>query len=58
MTNRGDLNFISSELVANTADLPEPSTFILLGSGLAGVVGFGLKRRKHEEEQRTEAATI
>jgi hypothetical protein len=58
MTNRGDLNFISSELVANTASLPEPSTFILLGSGLAGVVGFGLKRRKHEEEQRTEATAI
>jgi hypothetical protein len=57
MTNRGDLNFISSELVANTASLPEPSTFILLGSGLAGVVSVGLRRRKHEEECRTETAT-
>jgi hypothetical protein len=53
MTNRGDLNFVSSELVANTAAMPEPSTLILVGSGLAGVVGFGLRRHKREEEDST-----
>jgi hypothetical protein len=58
MTNRGDLNFISSELVANTAALPEPSTLILFSSGLAGVVGFGIRRRKHAAEDRTETITV
>jgi hypothetical protein len=42
-TTKGDLNFISSELVAHA---PEPSTLILLGSGLAGVASLGFKRRK------------
>jgi PEP-CTERM motif len=53
MTNRGDLNFVSSELVANTTPTPEPSTWVLFGSGLAGVVGFSLRRRTHEEENST-----
>jgi hypothetical protein len=58
MTNRGDLNFISSELVADTTPTPEPSTLILVGSGLAGVIGFGLRRRKNEEANNPEAVTI
>jgi hypothetical protein len=53
MTNRGDLNFVSSELVANTTPTPEPSTWVLFGSGLAGVVGFSLRRRTHEAENST-----
>ena len=53
MTNRGDLNFVSSELVANTTPTPEPSTWVLFGSGLAGVVGFSLRRRTHETENST-----
>ena len=47
MTNRGDLNFVRSELEANTTPTPEPSTWVLFGSGLAGVVGFSLRRRTH-----------
>ena len=47
MTNRGDLYFVSSELEANTTPTPEPSTWVLFGSGLAGVVGFSLRRRTH-----------
>jgi hypothetical protein len=53
MTNRGDLNFVSSELVANTTPTPEPSTWLLFGSGLAGVVGFSLRRRTHKEANST-----
>jgi hypothetical protein len=50
MTNRGDLYFVSSELVADTTPTPEPSTWVLFGSGLAGVVGFSLRRRTHEAD--------
>jgi hypothetical protein len=45
LTHSGDLFFISS---AMTAHAPEPSTLVLLGSGLAGVIGFGLRRRKKD----------
>ena len=43
MMNRGDVYFLSSVM---TAHAPEPSTLILLGSGLAGVAVFGLRRQK------------
>ncbi len=46
MHRRGDLHFVSAELVANLASMPEPSTLILLGSGLVGVAGFHFRRRK------------
>ena len=43
----GDFLFRQSTLVAEgTAATPEPSTLLLLGSGLAGVVGLGFKRRQ------------
>jgi hypothetical protein len=58
MTNVGDVNFIRSELVAETSPTPEPSTLILVGSGLAGVIGFGLRRRKNEEANSPETVTI
>jgi hypothetical protein len=53
---RGDLYFVGSQLTAQALmptppDLqstPEPATWMLLGSGLAGIVGFGMKRRKQE----------
>jgi hypothetical protein len=45
MANRGDLYFVSSEL---TAHAPEPSTLLLLGSGLAGVVGIGLRQQRKQ----------
>jgi hypothetical protein len=46
MHNRGDLNFISADLVASLAETPEPSTLLLVGSGMAGIAGYGLRRRK------------
>ena len=55
---KGDFRFMDSTLVAKgisgselppPSATPEPSTLILLGSGLAGVVGLGLRRRKQEE---------
>jgi PEP-CTERM motif len=54
---KGDFRFIDSKPVAKGLSAstpppqatPEPSTLILLGSGLAGVASFGLRRRKQEE---------
>ena len=54
---KGDFRFMDSKLVAkgiSASELPphatpEPSTLILLGSGLAGVVSLGLRRRKQED---------
>jgi hypothetical protein len=43
MVNRGDVYFLSSVM---TTHAPEPSTLILLGSGLAGVAAFGLRRQR------------
>jgi hypothetical protein len=58
--NKGDLRFIKSTLVAlGTSgstppppphELPEPSTLMLLASGLAGVASIGFRRRKQEEQ--------
>ncbi len=42
--------FKDSTLTADVAAMPEPSTLILLGTGLAGVAGWGLRRRKQEEQ--------
>jgi hypothetical protein len=56
---KGDFRFMDSELVAKGISasasptppqaMPEPSTLILLGSGLAAVASLGLRRRKQEE---------
>jgi hypothetical protein len=56
---KGDFRFIDSKLVAKGFSAstttpppqatPEPSTLILLGSGLAGVASLGLRRRKQAE---------
>jgi hypothetical protein len=45
LTHSGDFFFVRSEM---TAHAPEPSTLVLLGSGLAGVIGFGLRRRNKD----------
>lgn len=47
----GDFYFNSSTLTAwgcesNPAPVPEPSTMLLLGTGIAGLVGFGRKKLK------------
>jgi PEP-CTERM motif len=57
--NNGDLRFMKSTLEAKGIidsplpqplhETPEPSTLILLGSGLAGVASIGLRRRKQEK---------
>jgi hypothetical protein len=44
--SKGDFFFYSSTLEAQVAQTPEPSTLLLLGSGLAGVVGVSLRRRQ------------
>jgi hypothetical protein len=44
LRSKGDFLVHSSTLVA--AQTPEPSTLLLLGSGLAGIVGVRLRRRQ------------
>lgn len=34
-----------------TTVVPEPSTVILLGTGIAGILGFGYARRRRDEEE-------
>ena len=43
LRSKGDFFFAESTLVTHA---PEPSTLILLGSGLAGVAGLGFRRRQ------------
>jgi hypothetical protein len=59
MTNLGDIRFMEAELLAEGFGdtrpqqphaTPEPSTLILLGSGLAGVATIGLRRRQQEDQ--------
>jgi hypothetical protein len=45
LRSKGDFLFNSSTLVAHA---PEPSTLLLLGSGLAGIVGVSLRRRQKD----------
>ena len=45
MNDAGKWFYAGSFLVLDTAPVPEPSTMLLLGGGLAGLVGWRLRRR-------------
>lgn len=48
----GQTGFEARTYVFATA-VPEPSTFLLLSSGLIALLGYGLRRRRHEPHSRT-----
>jgi hypothetical protein len=46
--NRGTIGIVSVEITGNPVcqPVPEPSTMVLLGSGFAGLHGYGRRRLK------------
>jgi hypothetical protein len=44
--DHGGLTYFDMQLTADVQPVPEPATMLLFGTGLAGLVGAGLKRRR------------
>jgi len=44
--NSSQVRAIDPTLTVNTASVPEPASTLLIGSGIAGLIGFRLRRQK------------